>query len=51
MEPPFAIIEGYPEGGTWTHYFWTELDARWNLEALREAHRGREYVTIGFDEG
>lgn len=45
-----AILEGYPNGETWTHYFHDEDTARWNLEALRAAHPGREYVPIGFEE-
>nr|WP_278101122.1 hypothetical protein [Microbacterium proteolyticum] len=46
----FAIIEGYPEGDTWTHYFHDVETAKWNLRALREAHPWREYVPVGFDE-
>lgn len=46
----YAIMEGYNDGSTWTHYFHDEVTARWNLEALREAHPFREYLPIGFEE-
>lgn len=45
-----VILEGYPDGSTWTHYFFNEESARWNLRALREAHPAREYLPIGFEE-
>lgn len=46
----FAILEGYPDGGTWTHYFNDPVMARLNLRALRMAHPWREYIAIGFDD-
>jgi hypothetical protein len=45
-----AILEAYPGGETWTHYFHDEDTARWNLVALREAHPDREYAEVGFEE-
>ncbi|MHA7132557.1 hypothetical protein [Oerskovia turbata] len=45
-----AILEGYPNGETWTHYFHDADTARRNLTALREAHPAREYVAVGFKE-
>lgn len=45
-----AILEGYPNGETWTHYFHDADTARWHLTALREAHPAREYVAVGFEE-
>lgn len=47
---PLAVMEGYPDGSTWTHYFHDVHTARWNLSALREAHPFREYVAIGFED-
>lgn len=46
----FVVLEGYPDGGTWTHYFHDEKTARWNLRELRKAHPAREYLPIGFGE-
>jgi hypothetical protein len=45
-----AILEGYPNGETWTHHFHDAESAQWSLAALREAHPGREYIAVGFEE-
>ena len=50
MDYKYAILERYPAGDYWTHYFHSLENARWNLEALRETNPIREYVAIGFDE-
>lgn len=50
----FAIRETYPDLGfgpeTWTHYFSTEQEARWNLAELKKFYPYRTYETVGFEE-
>jgi hypothetical protein len=40
----WLVIERYPDGGTWRHMFVNERDARWVIEDMQEAHKGRKYV-------
>lgn len=39
----WLVIEGYPDGGTWSHFFTTKDAALDAIEQMREAHGGRTY--------
>lgn len=38
-----AVIERYPDGTKWTHYFTTHEAAVAAIEQLTDAHSGRTY--------
>ena len=40
------VIEHYPDGGTWSHYFRSARDAKWAIEDMQEFHRARIYELI-----
>lgn len=38
-----AVIERYPDGTKWTHYFITRADAERAIREMTDAHSGRTY--------
>lgn len=38
-----AVVERYPDGTKWVHYFPTEADAKRAVEQNQEAHPARTY--------
>lgn len=40
----YLVVEHYPDGGTWRHYFTNKLDAEWAIEVMQGDHKGRKYV-------
>lgn len=42
----YKVIEHYPDGGAWTHWFRSERDALWAIEDMQEFHRARIYELI-----
>lgn len=41
-----VVLEGYPDGTTWTHTYLSQELALQGMEQLKAAHKGREYVYI-----
>lgn len=39
----YRVIEHYPNGEKWTHYFISKQNAEWAKEDMLEAHPGRTY--------
>jgi hypothetical protein len=44
MTPRWIVTERYPDGGTWTHAFFSSVEALEAIELMQSAHRGRSYA-------
>lgn len=47
MTSNYHVVEHYPDGGVWNHWFPTLRTAEDALEDLRSAHKGRTYELLG----
>lgn len=39
----YLVVETYPDGFKWNHYYKDREGAEWGVEDLTEAHPGRTY--------
>lgn len=39
----YIVLETYPDGSTWTHWFVTKEDAEWAVLDMQAVHKGRKY--------